>query len=307
MASPFRKPPRRLVGVVAAALLLLTLASRAPAQGLGEPTARDSSVGYIDAAPPADELRLRFDASIRDPRPSRAAFFWSPGPPFGPGPRLPERSVDYQDLSSYLETAWTTRFSTFVEVPVRFLEPEVNPRQAGLSDVNAGFKYAFVRRDDLVATFQLRTYVPTGDAGRGLGTGHVDLEPALLLLKRFDERLSFEGELRDLIPVGGGDFAGNVVRYGAGLDYDLWDLEKVSVVPVAELVGWTVLDGRESVLQPAGTAVVKDAAGETIVNAKIGLRFKTAAWGQVYAGYGRPLTGDRWYENTFRLEWRLLY
>ena len=29
--------------------------------------------------------------------------------------------------------------------------------------------------------------------------------------------------------------------------------------------------------------------------------------GDVYAGYGRPLTGDKWYENTFRVEFRLFY
>ena len=27
----------------------------------------------------------------------------------------------------------------------------------------------------------------------------------------------------------------------------------------------------------------------------------------LYTGYGRPLTGDRWYENTFRVEFRLVY
>jgi hypothetical protein len=27
----------------------------------------------------------------------------------------------------------------------------------------------------------------------------------------------------------------------------------------------------------------------------------------MYVGYGRPLTGDRWYENTVRVEFRLFY
>ena len=46
--------------------------------------------------------------------------------------------------------------------------------------MNAGFKWAFWETDDQVATFQLRTYIPTGAASRGLGNNHVSLEPALL-------------------------------------------------------------------------------------------------------------------------------
>ena len=30
-------------------------------------------------------------------------------------------------------------------------------------------------------------------------------------------------------------------------------------------------------------------------------------WADLYGGYGRPLTGDRWYENTVRVEFRLLF
>ena len=300
-----RRSIRRHLICAAALLSAAAAASRAAAQGLGEPTVRDSGVGYIDPAPPGDLIRFRYDASDGDDAPNRAEFFWPRGGPTGPGPRLPERNVDFQDLSCYLETAWAPGFSTFVEAPYRFLHPEVNPDAAGLGDMNAGFKYAFLHNDGTVATFQLRTYIPTGDAGLGLGTDHVSLEPALLVCKRLDERLTFEGELRDLVPIGGTDFAGDVLRYGVGLDYDLWDTEKFRIAPVVELVGWTVLSGRVSTVQPSGVVTETGAAGDTIVNAKVGMRVQLSAWGDVYAGYGRALTGDRWYADTFRVEWRL--
>ena len=30
-------------------------------------------------------------------------------------------------------------------------------------------------------------------------------------------------------------------------------------------------------------------------------------FGDLYTGYGRPITGDRWYENIYRLEFRLFF
>jgi hypothetical protein len=68
-----------------------------------------------------------------------------------------------------------------------------------------------------------------------------------------------------------------------------------------------VLSGRESFVQPSGLVEVRDAAGQTIVNAKLGVRLGIGERADFYAGWGRPLTGDRWYENVFRLEMRLLF
>jgi hypothetical protein len=53
--------------------------------------------------------------------------------------------------------------------------------------------------------------------------------------------------------------------------------------------------------------VTQDAAGDTIVNIKFGLRMKVGDLADFYTGYGRPLTGERWYEQTFRFEFRLFF
>src|SRR6266849_4574484 len=160
-----------------------------------------SAVGYIDPAIPLTQFRLRYDAAYRDNRPDRAEFlfpkcgcFKAPGVN-APGPPLAETRVDYQDISSYLEYAPCKTFSGFVEIPVRFLNPEVNDNTSGLADINAGFKWAFLYEQGTVATFQFRTYMPTGDAFKGLGTDHVSLEPALLFCQRLTDRLDLEGEL----------------------------------------------------------------------------------------------------------------
>lgn len=277
-----------------------------PTLGSG-PTVSNSRVGYIDSALPGDQFRLRFDAGYDFRRPTRAEFFYPQSRPGGPGLPMPEPRIDFQDLSSYLELAAGPRLSGFVEIPWRFLNPEVNANANGLGDMNAGFKYAVFDAPDLVATFQFRTYIPTGDGRRGLGTHHVSLEPAFLVYKPLSDRLGFEGELRYWTPIGGTAFAGDIIRYGAGLHYDLFQCCNVHVSPVAEFVGWTVLSGKESAVAPSGRVIVEGAAGDTIVNAKLGLRFTLDGRGDFYAGYGQPLTGDRWYANTFRLEFRLFF
>src|SRR5262249_47232804 len=146
----------------------------------GESMAAASNVGYIDSAIPQTQFRLRYDAAYRDNRPDRAEFFYPkcgclPG---GPGPLGVETSVDYQDIRSYAEYAFNSRLSAFLEVPVRFINPQQNGNHAGLGDIEFGFKGALIADCDRYLTFQLRTFTPTGDGRKGLGTEHYSLEPA---------------------------------------------------------------------------------------------------------------------------------
>jgi hypothetical protein len=88
---------------------------------------------------------------------------------------------------------------------------------------------------------------------------------------------------------------------------------------VAELVGWTCLGGQETVVPPDGLPpdvtpvvntsgfAVKSAAGDTILNAKFGVRVNWGEYSSIYAGYGRALTGDFWYKNMFRIDYRLKF
>jgi hypothetical protein len=288
-----------------AAALVIAQAPPARAQGTTGPAIRDSNVGYIDPAIPGNYWRLRFDAAYQNTRPTRAEFFWAPGPPNGGGPSIPERSVDYQDIQIYAERIFAPQTSGFLNIPVRFLNPELNPNTAGLVDINAGIKHALIYEEDLVTSLQFRVYAPSGDFHRGLGNSHVSLEPALLVYKPFLSGWTVEGELRDWIPVGGGTFAGNIISYGLGLHYDQLCLCNWNLVPIAEFIGWTALGGKVTAVDSSGVAAIGSASGDTIFNVKVGMRMKfTSAW-DVYMGYGTPLTGDAWYQDTFRVELRL--
>jgi len=263
----------------------------------------DSGVGYVDTAVISNQLRFRFDAVYEADQVNRAEFLWAWRPITGPGPPLDESSTDYQRMSAYLEYALHSNLSVFVDAGAMFSNPDVNDNSGGLGDIETGFKLSLYEDCDTLVTFQMKVYVPSGDAGRALGTGHVSLEPGVLFLQKFG-RFTLEGELRDWIPIGGTPGRqGNIIRYGLGTSTDLGCIGLGCVRPVVEFAGWTVLDGQTRFLGPSGL-VVEDADGVTIVNVKVGSRFILDEDRDIYIGYGRSLTGDRWYNDILRVDLR---
>jgi hypothetical protein len=267
---------------------------------------------------------------------------------FDPKARGPEQfpgKLNVEEATAAIEYAPSKCFSAFVEIPVRFLnftniqeEPdteafrEPNPGDnaippagndpAGLSDIRFGFKYALIADPDRYLTTQLRIYSDSGNASRGLGTGHWSVEPSLLYYKQLNDHLEIQGQFTDWIPIAAGPEAGNVLQYGAALGYTVYNRGCFRVTPVMEVVGWTVLSGLESVAlpsgetgaipAPAGVAVplahgVQEAAGDTIVNLKFGVRTHFGQSSDVYIGYGRCVTGDRWYKDIVSLEYRFSF
>ncbi len=283
----------------------------APSAGGEEelPPIIDSRSGYVDPAIPGNVLRLRYDSAYRNNQPTRGEYFYARNAPEGPGLPLDERKVDYQDLSLYVERLFGQRLSAFVELPYRMANFDVNEDHAGLGDMNAGFKYALLADENTVLSTQFRVYAPTGNAHLGLGNHHVSLEPALLLYHRFSDRLASNSELRYWGSIGGtAHVQGSLVRYGTGIQYDALKTCRMTVSPVAEIVGWTFLDGeKDPPFGSEGIVPMRNAAGDTIVNAKLGVRIKFGERSDFYAGYGRALTGEVFYKDVIRLEYRILY
>ena len=281
----------------------------------------DANGGYLDNAVIRNRFRLRFDNGSGINQPSRAEYFYAKcgcfrtgipaGTPnhdpnaFGPGPNLDIEGmggVDYQEYQGYLELAPVDWISGFVEMGIRSINPELNDNTTGLGDMRAGFKMYLYSQDEQYLTFQLRTYIPTGDSDRGLGTNHVSLEPGVLFYKRIGDRIGLEGEFKDWISVGGTDFSGNVLQYGGGIGYDIYRCRGWTVTPILETVGWTVLTGRQT--DVTTTTLSSSSSGDTIVNVKPGVRIRKDKQ-SLYAGYGRAITGDVWYQDIFRVEYRL--
>jgi len=173
------------------------------------PKGEGSMVGYIDDAIIASQIRIRFDAAFNDPYPDRAEFFYgecgchknlptnvsgyNPNAP-GPGPGVPT-NLNFQQLYLFGEYAPISRFSAFFELPFRWIQPQgfftAPPNfgdQGGVSDVNFGVKLGLIDSERSSLTFQFKSYLPSGDASRGLGTNHSSIEPALLLYHSFSSR-----------------------------------------------------------------------------------------------------------------------
>jgi hypothetical protein len=302
------------------------------------PTIEGSMVGYVDNAIIGSQIRIRFDAAFNDQFPDRAEFFYAkcgcyrvlgttppplssavdPNAP-GPGPGVPT-TLNYQQLYLQAEYAPISRFSVFTMVPVRWLQPQgfkaftPFPNESGLSDVQAGFKFAALASSSHYLTFQLRAYFPSGDSRKGLGTNHYSIEPSLLYYQRLSSRWAVEGQLTYWHPIGGSagvpvgnseGYAGDIVNYGIGPSYRLINRESFRLSPVVELVGWKVLGGFET--NPGPTTIdmgASEVGNINIVNLKIGARAAFGRHNSIYAGYGRALTSDDWYKDLFRMEYR---
>jgi hypothetical protein len=314
----------RTPGGVAAAFQPAAVAQ--PARDTSAPRRRGSMVGYIDDPVVSSKIRVRFDAGLHNSTPDRAEFFYAkcgcyrdlgPADPFfdpeaaGPGPGIVS-DLNFQQLYVQGEYAARDRVSVFAELPVRWLQPQtVNTfsNQSGVGDLRAGVKLALADTAEQMLTAQVRTFLPTGDSRRGLGTDHASIEPAILYYQQLSDRAAIESQVSVWLPFGGSNglptsvsdkFAGNVLSYGIGPSFDVYQSGTIRVAPVVELVGWHVLSGFQTNSTP-------DAGGTNIVNLKLGARASWGRGGSIYGGYGHALTDEDWYDDIFRLEYRFSF
>lgn len=300
--------------------------SNAAGKEPSRPKMAGSTTGYIDNAIVGSQVRLRFDSGFGIKVPDRAEFFYGkcgcyryaygtpaldPNAPGPGGPSEVEAGLSFQEIRLDLEYSPTNRFSVFVDVPARFIQPTDVPKASGIGDVRAGFKFALNATPDRYLTFQLRNYFPSGNARRGLGTNHWSVEPALVLYQKLSPRLALAAQIADFHPIGGSagvptassdGFAGDVLSYGLGASYDLTPGRRVQVAPVLEMVGWKVLGGFET--RATGPS---SADGRDIVNIKIGVRISERGPSSFYVGYGKALTNANWYEDIVRAEYRYAF
>ena len=267
----------------------------------------DSYVGFIEGAVPRNLFTIRFEGGYNNTQPTRAEYFHPKGGlPNSGGFPLIETKIDYLDFTTYAEYALTPWFSTFIEAPYRWLNPEVNPNQSGASDLKYGFKLCTWSSDSVIATILMRVYQPTARLAT-LGTDHWSIEPGLLGAYRFNPSILIEGECRYFMPINGSDFAGDVLRYGAGVSYGQRNPSGVWYMPVLETIGWTVLNGKSIVASTPDNYIIQDQHGQTIINAYLGLRWGYGSNLDFYAGYGRAFTSEAWSRDLFRVEMRFTY
>jgi hypothetical protein len=267
----------------------------------------DTFVSWIDSAVPRNVIGLRFDGEYNNRNPMRATYqFAKGGLPNTTGFPLPETRVNTLEFTSYAEYSISPWFSMFIEAPYRWINPEINANTSGGGDMRYGMRICTWSDENFIATILFRIYQPTARA-ETLGTGHWSIEPGLAAAYRINPKWHLEGEFRYWIPLTDSDFAGNLFRYGLGLSYGQRQANGVWYMPVAEVVGWTLLSGQTMLASSADSFIIQDARNQTIVNGYLGLRVGYARNADMYIGYGRSFTGDFWSRDMFRFEIRVSY
>jgi hypothetical protein len=273
-----------------------------------DPVPADTNAGFIDPASPWNVLRLRFDAAWNMNRPTRSEYFLtcSLNNRRG-GLNVPESRVDYQQLSLYGEWAILPQFSMFIDAPLRFINPQINTDETGPSDLSIGFKLLGVQTHTFTGSFEFVTTAPTGQRSTGLGTGHTSLSAAILTNWQPLHKLILEGSFTVWMPLDDSRYGGEMLMYAIAVSYGDHPPGEFWVAPVFELTGWTAIRGLEQVTYSITDYSLKPAEGDTIVNSNLGVRVGFGLVGDVYAGYSRSLTGERWYKDLWRVEVRWRY
>jgi len=202
----------------------------------------DSASFWVDSARPQNRTRLRWDYGGDMIFPDRAEYFWARVGARGPSKQ--PNSLDYHEMSLYTETAHGN-FSTFLITPYRSLYMNEAGHSAGFADLHIGTKSLLLDTPMLQVAMQMTTTVPTANSRKGLGTGHVSLEPALLIAVALTDRDSMQAQVAQWIPLGGDpDFQGAILRWGAAWNRILWQRDQDNVATISlDLVGWSFQDG----------------------------------------------------------------
>jgi hypothetical protein len=289
-------------------------------------------------------MRLRWDSGFNFKNPDRAEYFLArervnqlePAGPctrhgFGKGLDCIPSRLDYQDLSLYTEGA-SGGFGAFVEIPYREIEPvtsAISPNvcctRSNFADLTVGTKSLLMDNQLMQLTFQFKTFIPTGDFTKGLGTNHVSLEPALLFTVRWTAETYIQGQLAYWIPIAGDDlYQGNIFHLHFSLNHVLWrPLSNVYVVGTAEFNEWSVLGGNYTKTDflvvpppssggfPSLTQMRGGNAGPVPVSATTGM-FSLGPGVRLFfcdnvdlgVGSAFSVTGDHWAEELIRVEFR---
>ena len=206
-----------------------------------------NSAFWVDGARPVTMTRFRYDSGHNFEQPDRSEFFWARTGGGGKGPGKIETSMKYDSIRLYQEAA-TGKASFFIEQDYRAVDPDTNNHASGFGDMNIGTKALLFDCELMQLTFQFKTYLPVGSAGKGLGTGHVSLEPSLLLTVKLLPETYFQAQGAEWIPIGGDPaYQGSVLHHHYAINHVLWrPLADVPFIGSLEFNAYSFQDGQYS-------------------------------------------------------------
>ncbi len=193
---------------------------------------------------PSTGVLFRSDRGLSTP--DRLEYIWAT-PSRGPSA---ETRVDIFD-TVFRMVVGNGKMAAITETTMRSLNPDRNDNTVGFGDMKIGAKATVLDgRCTKVATV-FNTYLKTGPSDRGLGTGHVSLEPGILLRRQINQHTFFHGEAKYWLPIAGTPgVAGDVLKLGTALSTVWREDDRFAILPTIELATYTFLSG--SATQPNG-------------------------------------------------------
>ncbi len=266
-----------------------------------------NAISFVETSQPLTNFRIRLDAARDYQSPDRSEYFWAKINGGGPSGLGGETSVDYQDIRMMLEVG-SDKFSVATDLPIRILEPTVYANTSGFADMNVTTKTVFLDGDEWQLANTFRIYIPTGNKGKGLGTGHASLEPGFAWRYKWSRVTYIHGDLKFWIPLGADDaHAGEVLSYGVAMSHVWRETDSWAIMPTIEFVGHSFLDGQKTLPGPLGLTEFVDPEG--IFSIHPGVRY---VWDKgsdcgiqefgIFSGIG--VSSDTLYENLLRAELR---
>jgi hypothetical protein len=290
---------------------------------------------FVEGVRPQSQQEFRWESGRNLIFPDRAEYFWAradgsgrgPTPggsgagaiPGVPGvPAVPgvggtttttgavkgETRVDYNSLSLYTEGA-TGGLGMFVEMPYLSLNGEQDGHAAGFGDMNIGTKTLLFDCELLQLGFIFRTYIPIGNPTKGLGNGHVSLEPSLVAAVKLAPETYLQAQVCEWIPLGGDPaYSGAILHYHMSLNQVLCrPVQDVPVIGTFEMNGWSFQDGlyTDPVLGP------QKASGDTYISLGPGLRVFICDKCDFGIGTAFAVTAGHFADQVYRSEFRLRF
>ena len=205
------------------------------------------SAFFVDSARPVSNTKLMWDYQNHLAYPDRAEYFWAASPK-GPAATDGLKAVPYlnvNQLTQVTEIA-TGPVSVAISTPYRSWDAEPYAHSsAGFSDISIATKTLLLDSELFMCALSMKTFMPVGNPTKGLGDGHVTLEPGLIFGLRLAPETFVQMELQEWIPIGGDqNNAGAFLQWGLSLNQILWQpVRDVKLIGTLELTGYSFQDG----------------------------------------------------------------
>jgi hypothetical protein len=265
---------------------------------------------FCEAARPITQMRFRYDGGVNLVLPDRADYFWARADGMGKGPKpaapfLAETRLKYNDFSLYTEVA-TGKFSFFTEMLYRSVDPDNVAHAAGFGDMNLGTKTLFFDCELIQLAFQFRTFLPTGNFTKGVGNGHVSLEPSLIMGLRIAQDTFLQAQIAEWIPIGGDpNYMGAIFHYHTSVNQVLARiLPDVPLVGTLEFSGYSFQNGSftDPFLGP-----FQKAGGDAYLYLGSGIRLVVCDKIDFGFGMNFALTDRHFASELYRAEFRMRF